>query len=230
MHRTQLPPRREQAICKAFFPFLLAFAVCAFTGASEAEGERSGYRDDGSDASRSGYRSSSPDPSRKRYRQSDTEGRNRSRSTTAEGYERDEKREEEKEAYEERKKKREKKKQAKKRGDRRQSSDDDSEEDEWDEGEDADEEEDPGERTLGRSCMYGTNGKVIFRPRGGRCKGDPPPASTRRGTAQSRGTPVVQEHTAPAKKKQKQKRGSGSCIYGAGNKVLYAPKGADCAR
>ena len=27
-------------------------------------------------------------------------------------------------------------------------------------------------RTLGRACMYGARGEVIYRPKGGRCRGD----------------------------------------------------------
>lgn len=46
-------------------------------------------------------------------------------------------------------------------------------------GPDDEEEEEPdyGLRTLGRSCMYGAQGEVIFRPAGARCRGDAGPAA-----------------------------------------------------
>ena len=78
------------------------------------------------------------------------------------------------------------------------------------------------QRTLGRSCMYGSDGSVIYRPSGARCKGDPPAARSR-----SANQPKSRSRAAPRTSNGPQK---GRCLYGAANVVIYAPPGVNCAR
>ncbi len=102
-------------------------------------------------------------------------------------------------------------------------------------GEDEEEESDYDSRTLGRSCMYGPGGKVIYRPRGARCKGDSP----RDSEADGRRPPLQQlesapaaapQPRAPARPRKKKIRATGRCTYGAGGKLVYAPPGVDCRK
>ena len=51
---------------------------------------------------------------------------------------------------------------------------------------DDEEEEDFDGRALGRACMYGGDGEVLFRPEGSICRGDLPRKSRRK----KRGTPT----------------------------------------
>jgi hypothetical protein len=93
--------------------------------------------------------------------------------------------------------------------------------------------EDYGNRTLGRACMYGPNGEVVFRPRGSRCKGDPPPAAPAANAAGASrsGAPESGDVTRKARQDpKKQKLSAGKCMYGADGKLIYASRGADCRR
>lgn len=67
---------------------------------------------------------------------------------------------------------------SKKKKTKKSDDDDDSDGDSYSSSSDDDDEEDAnfGERTLGRACMYGGNGEVIFRPEGSVCRGDVPAA------------------------------------------------------
>lgn len=123
-------------------------------------------------------------------------------------------------------------------------------------GEEAEEVVDYGARTLGKSCMYGTRGEVIFRPRGAACRGDAQPAAPAARAARARpGNPrrvggaqapaarsdtpnatVVRPAARRSPSKPSGSRASkpsgsrGSCIFGGDGRVVYAPPGADCRR
>lgn len=101
---------------------------------------------------------------------------------------------------------------------------------------------DYGSRTLGRACMYGARGEVIFRPKGSRCRGDAPAApvvsdsvrsdrkrraAMRRDTQAEGLTPSTSRRSEAAPNKR---RAQGSCIYGGDGRVVYAPAGATCRR
>ena len=104
---------------------------------------------------------------------------------------------------------------------------------------------DYGARTLGKSCMYGVRGEVIYRPRGADCRGEdraapraPSPAVKRPEARPKRSGPAAiapRSAAAPAGRqrsteKEERPRSRGTCIYGAGDRVVYAPPGVDCRR
>ena len=91
------------------------------------------------------------------------------------------------------------------------SSDDDDSDEDSEEGE-----ERSGARTLGKSCMYGADGSVIYAPAGRSCG--------QANAAQA----AVPAKAAPEKKPSS--GGSGTCILGGNGEVLYAPPGASCGR
>jgi hypothetical protein len=110
---------------------------------------------------------------------------------------------------------------------------------------DKDSEDEPGaahaHRTLGRACMYGARGGVIFRPAGSRCRGDDPepdakprvepprtaPTPTRSGPPNLRPAFPAKRATSPD---PSDGRPRGSCIYGVRGEVIHAPAGVDCRR
>jgi hypothetical protein len=69
-------------------------------------------------------------------------------------------------------------------------------------------------RTLGRACMYGSRGEVLYRPSGSICRGD----------AKKRPAPEQAEKRSPSEPSARR----GSCIHGAQGNVIYSPPGADC--
>jgi len=121
--------------------------------------------------------------------------------------------------------------------------------------EEKDREADHAHRTLGRSCMYGARGEVIFRPAGSRCRGDAPstestdeskpragsgpntPQKRKPLAATTRQAPSRSAHPGPASptkstttRDSTEGRPRGSCIYGPRGRVIHAPAGVDCRR
>lgn len=128
----------------------------------------------------------------------------------------------------------------------RNASDADSEDDAApDESETLPAAEDFSSRTLGKSCMYGVRGEVIFRPAGTRCRGDGPAVepnakakarASAGATAKRKKRPPAQaaqklrSPVQPASNSPSDRRSQGSCIVGGDGRVLYAPPGVDCRR
>ena len=86
-------------------------------------------------------------------------------------------------------------------------------------------------RTMGQSCVYGKGGIVIFRPRGGWCKGDPLPEGYAEQMQQQQQEPAfVPAGIAPdqpRKKSRRKKKAKGRCIY-SGGRLVFAPADMDC--
>ena len=116
-----------------------------------------------------------------------------------------------------------------------------------DAGDDEEEAADYGSRTLGRACIYGVRGEVVFRPRGRRCRGDHakprPHGEDSRGrravkSDATQGVPAARRPEAPRNEARARKvsevrspaRARGRCIRGAGDRIIYAPPGVDCRR
>lgn len=112
---------------------------------------------------------------------------------------------------------------------------------------DAEEEAQPvddGARTLGKACMYGTRGQVIYRPRGAACRGDAHPAPSRalgRGArpqvarpSPAAADPVARRDTprraAGRAEPAQAPKARGRCIIGGDGRVVHAPPGVDCRR
>ena len=88
--------------------------------------------------------------------------------------------------------------------------------------------EDFSTRTLGKSCMYGVRGEVIFRPAGAHCRGDAPAAPAPRPAARPK-RPKAQKARSQARSAADSPSGPrGSCIIGIDGRVFYAPPGVDC--
>jgi hypothetical protein len=105
-----------------------------------------------------------------------------------------------------------------------------------------------GARTLGKACMYGTRGEVIFRPRGATCRGDRSPSPARPNAARPRpdatrpsavpAAPAARsdarrpaaDRAAPRRAPAEPQKARGSCIFGGDGRVVYAPAGVDCRR
>ncbi len=113
----------------------------------------------------------------------------------------------------------------------REAYEDDQEED--------DDEPDFGSRSLGRVCMYGANGEVIFRPEGAWCRGDAPAARDEsvepaREVKKSRAKPSRREarrrdlHRPPPKRRRPRPRPVSECVWGPDGKVLHTPAGGFC--
>ena len=116
-----------------------------------------------------------------------------------------------------------------------------------DAGDDEEEAVDYESRTLGRACIYGVRGEVVFRPRGRRCRGDHakprPHGEDSRGrravkSDATQGVPAARRPDAPRNEARARKasevhspaRARGRCIRGAGDRIIYAPPGVDCRR
>ncbi|MEZ4293064.1 MAG: hypothetical protein R3E53_22020, partial [Myxococcota bacterium] len=97
------------------------------------------------------------------------------------------------------------------------------------------------DRTLGRACMYGARGEVIYRPTGARCRGDAP--SARRASTEpsppaaprAAPPPPTTPMTGPAPARLPAASAdpaatSGHCLYGPKGRVLHRPPGAVCDR
>lgn len=95
-------------------------------------------------------------------------------------------------------------------------------------------------RTLGGACMYGTNGEVLYRPRGARCKGDAAPQRERAQPAEAverprRAAPAAAAPAAPPAKSRStmldkiQRKGPRKerCLWVNG-RVAFKPEGVDC--
>ena len=101
-------------------------------------------------------------------------------------------------------------------------------------------EADFGARSLGKSCMYGTGGEVIFRPRGAQCKGDAPAGldqlprrnrdSEEPSEATSRSTETGPDRfgPVPTKRRPSRPRPASECIWGSEGQVLHTPAGGFC--
>ena len=81
-------------------------------------------------------------------------------------------------------------------------------------GDDEEEEPDYRDRTSGGACMYGPDGKVIYRPRGARCRGDLPRGSNAEGPRSQlqplESTPASpQPRSKPKSKRTKKTRDTG---------------------
>jgi len=101
---------------------------------------------------------------------------------------------------------------------------------------DEDSEPDFGSRSLGKVCMYGARGEVIFRPRGAQCKGDAPAEldqfpelgrdSERPRAATSRSTAAAPDRFGPPPNSRA--RPVSECVYGSEGQVLHTPAGGFC--
>ena len=121
--------------------------------------------------------------------------------------------------------------------------------------EEEEEEVNYGARTLGRACMYGVKGEVIFRPKGSICRGDQPVVSKGQSARKNRKDPRVRNRKNASSERAKERRNprgttatsrpaargmqsnkpaakpksrGGPCMYDAKGKVIYAPSGSDC--
>lgn len=92
-------------------------------------------------------------------------------------------------------------------------------------------------RTLGGACMYGPDDEVIYRPRGARCKGDPPPPAEQR---KARAAHPAAPDAAPVERVVRRKSKSTMiprirnssprkerCVWLNG-RIAFQPKGVDC--
>jgi hypothetical protein len=119
----------------------------------------------------------------------------------------------------------------------------DKDEDKWSsyssKYDDDDEEPDFGSRSLGRVCMYGAKGEVVFRPRGARCRGDAPAArdeSAEMAPPGERARPsrgrTSAAHPArqmePRKRRPSRPRPASECVYGSEGQVIHTPAGGFC--
>ena len=101
--------------------------------------------------------------------------------------------------------------------------------------------------TLGRACIYGPGDKVVYRPKGSRCRGDAPlqvnrPQETRRSSnvqsnARRNASPAAKasayfdddHYAAKSRRKKRAKRKTSSgCLYDPDGVVLFAPEKSDC--
>ena len=98
-------------------------------------------------------------------------------------------------------------------------------------------------RTLGGACMYGTDGEVLYRPRGARCKGDPVPQTGRSERAEraETGAPVRRAAPAAVAPAEAQARSRSTmldkierkgprkerCLWVNG-RIAFKPEGVDC--
>ncbi len=117
----------------------------------------------------------------------------------------------------------------KKKTESRHSSDDDDED--W--------VPDFGSRSLGKLCMYGPRGEVVFRPRGARCQRDAP-AALDRSTERQQDSETQREATSrstaaapdrfgpPAKRRPSRPPPVSECVYGSEGQVLHTPAGGFC--
>jgi hypothetical protein len=84
-------------------------------------------------------------------------------------------------------------------------------------------------RTLGAVCVYGTDGRPIFRPRGVICKGEAGYEEQQRAIAESERSyvPAGIAPDPPKVKSRRKKKSKGRCIY-SGGRLVFAPVDMDC--
>lgn len=93
-----------------------------------------------------------------------------------------------------------------------------------------------GKRTLGKACIYGVRGEVVYRPPGGSCRGDPGPAAIAPSRARHQNPAAASSSTrrrfeAPPRRSKPSVRRPATrsrCTYDSNGGLMHTPAGEFC--